>query len=442
MPNARTAFISYSHDSEDHKSRVLALSNRLRQEGVDCTVDQYESSPPEGWPQWMTGQITQSDFVLVVCTETYTRRVTGQEEPGRGLGAIWEGGLITQEIYNAGGQNTRFLPVLFDPADAQHIPPYLQSATYYLLSASDGYDTLYRRLTAQPAVERPPLGAVRELPADPEPAALDIQVAEPPPEDDDRDWSSLVLLMPEQTSPFLARSIRIESGEPQPFGGSPSSVTLELETDGTAASARLAGLRGIRGTVGVAYGSTGLLGRVTDVRQVVEGGRETWRVVLEPQQGGYGAGLTEMAFEGYSADDIARLRARRILLDERLPGHERSSQGQINASMLESLVQGVSVALRVKRSPFPAVFASYRADTPLFLATVRLFAVLFLRLSGTVEHVLRLDLSMDGPESVRVMFEGTRFNPYSNVDATRLEVAGVCDLADGGGGTAGEIARR
>ena len=46
-------FISYSWDSESHVQSVLAFSNRLRSEGIDCVLDQYEDSPPEGWPLWM-----------------------------------------------------------------------------------------------------------------------------------------------------------------------------------------------------------------------------------------------------------------------------------------------------------------------------------------------------------------------------------------------------
>ncbi len=50
---APTVFISYSQDSEEHKKRVLDLSNRLRGDGVDCSIDQYEESPPEGWTRWV-----------------------------------------------------------------------------------------------------------------------------------------------------------------------------------------------------------------------------------------------------------------------------------------------------------------------------------------------------------------------------------------------------
>jgi len=36
-------FISYSHDSAEHADRVLALSNRLHEDGIDCILDQYEA---------------------------------------------------------------------------------------------------------------------------------------------------------------------------------------------------------------------------------------------------------------------------------------------------------------------------------------------------------------------------------------------------------------
>ncbi len=64
-------FISYSHDSPEHADHVLALSDRLRADGIDCVLDQYELSPPEGFPRWMDRQIRAADFVLMICTPTY-----------------------------------------------------------------------------------------------------------------------------------------------------------------------------------------------------------------------------------------------------------------------------------------------------------------------------------------------------------------------------------
>ena len=76
-----TVFISYSHDSPEHADRVLALSDRLIADGIDCTLDQYETTPPEGWPRWMDRHIRQADFVLMICTDTYCRGRIGNTKP-------------------------------------------------------------------------------------------------------------------------------------------------------------------------------------------------------------------------------------------------------------------------------------------------------------------------------------------------------------------------
>jgi len=162
--NNPTVFISYSHDSREHADRVLELSNRLRAEGIHCVLDQYETSPAEGWPKWMDRQIENSDFVLVICTETYYRRVMGTEEEGKGLGVRWESTLTYQDIYDAGGENTRFIPVLFHPGKVEHIPKPLRGATHYYVDMEQGYENLYRRLTNQPKTEKPVQGKLRELP--------------------------------------------------------------------------------------------------------------------------------------------------------------------------------------------------------------------------------------------------------------------------------------
>ena len=157
-------FISYSWDSEDHVRSVLQLSDRLRSEGVDCVLDQYEVSPPEGWPRWMDRKIRDAQFVLMVCTETYYKRVMGDEDAGKGLGVRWESGLIYQYIYNAAAMNRKFVPVLMRGEDQPFIPVPLQGASYYRVDTQQGYDDLYSRLVGKPQVERPKLGKIRSLP--------------------------------------------------------------------------------------------------------------------------------------------------------------------------------------------------------------------------------------------------------------------------------------
>ena len=56
-PELGEVFISYSWDNEEHIKAVLSLSDRLRSDGIDCVLDQYELSPAEGWPRWMDRKI-------------------------------------------------------------------------------------------------------------------------------------------------------------------------------------------------------------------------------------------------------------------------------------------------------------------------------------------------------------------------------------------------
>jgi predicted ATP-binding protein involved in virulence len=160
MSKAPTVFISYSHDSQEHMDRVLALSNRLRRDGIDCNIDQYQESPVEGWPHWISEQINNADFVLVVVTKSYYSRFHGTSNIG-GKGVTWESTIITELYENA--RNTKFIPVVFTVGDTSNIPELLKGVTTYQLESKDGYEALYRRITSQSS-GRPALGSLRKLP--------------------------------------------------------------------------------------------------------------------------------------------------------------------------------------------------------------------------------------------------------------------------------------
>jgi hypothetical protein len=155
-------FITYSHDSPEHRRRVLALAERLRKDGVDAYFDQYVAgTPAKGWPRWMEDRLEWAQFVLVICTETYQRRFLGREEPGKGKGVDWEGSFITLEMYHARSATSKFVPVLFDLEDKRFIPGQLSGHTYYLLSSEDNYAKLYAFLTGQAGVVPGKLGPLK-----------------------------------------------------------------------------------------------------------------------------------------------------------------------------------------------------------------------------------------------------------------------------------------
>lgn len=165
MTTPTRVFISYSHDSSEHKVKVLELANRLRRDGVDANLDRYVDFPEEGWPRWMRSQIEEADAVLIICSAIYKRRFDGDESPGKGLGARWEGLILTQSLYDDLAQNKgRFVPVLLDDTPDAAIPSVLRPFTYFRIP--DQYEQLYRLITKQPAVVGPPIGSIRQLPAD------------------------------------------------------------------------------------------------------------------------------------------------------------------------------------------------------------------------------------------------------------------------------------
>src|SRR5437762_9603371 len=95
-------FISYSHDSPEHNLRVLRFSTALRTHGIDAELDRYYVRPPNGWPHWCEQQLRPeiSSFVLMICTETYLKRVQDRVPPDDGRGVSWESRIIYDYLYH------------------------------------------------------------------------------------------------------------------------------------------------------------------------------------------------------------------------------------------------------------------------------------------------------------------------------------------------------
>lgn len=163
MSHSPTAIINYSWDSEHHKKRVRQLANKLREDGIDVFLDQYETSPPQGWPQWMEDHICNDDFVLMVCTPNYLEKVKNKDSDD-GKGIQWEGKLIYNLLYHSGTLNSKFIPLLFNDSSPSSIPTPLLGATRYDIETKDGYEELCRHLTNQPKHIKPNLGKIKHLP--------------------------------------------------------------------------------------------------------------------------------------------------------------------------------------------------------------------------------------------------------------------------------------
>jgi tetratricopeptide (TPR) repeat protein len=152
-------FISYSHDTPEHAKRILDLSDRLREDGLDCFIDQYiNGRPEEGWQRWMEKMVRMADFVLVVCTPTYLKRFNGEARDG-GRGVNFEGVIISQVLYDNFQQNTRFIPLIPDDGSLDDVPLMLKNGCTYKFGAE--YEDFYRVLTDQPRATAKPLGKLK-----------------------------------------------------------------------------------------------------------------------------------------------------------------------------------------------------------------------------------------------------------------------------------------
>ncbi len=154
--DAPNVFISYSHDSPSHKQWVAELAARLRGDGIDAVLDQWDLSPGDDVTKFMEDGLGQSDRVLVICTEPYVRKA----DAGEG-GVGYERMIVTAELVrNLGTQ--KFIPVIRQKAEMPALPKFLGYRLYVDLSREenheDQYEVLLRELHKQPAIHKPPLG--------------------------------------------------------------------------------------------------------------------------------------------------------------------------------------------------------------------------------------------------------------------------------------------
>ena len=151
-----SAFVSYSWDDDNHKHWVHELAVRLRQDGVDVTLDSWSAAPGDQLPHFMERSIRENNFVVIVCTPRYKER---SESRIGGVG--YEGDIMTSEVMQT--QNHRkFIPVLRRGTWSEAAPSWL-SGKYYLDLSSDPYSEedyadLVRTLLGVRDAKAPPIG--------------------------------------------------------------------------------------------------------------------------------------------------------------------------------------------------------------------------------------------------------------------------------------------
>ena len=156
MADAPLVFISYSHDSPGHKQWVAELASRLRGDGIDVTLDQWELSLGDDVTLFMETALSGSKRVLCICTETYVRKANA------GTGGVgYERMIVTAELVKD-ISTSKFIPVIRQSGGSAERPRFLETRFYVDLSNEEDfkeqYENLLRELHSVPPAEKPPVG--------------------------------------------------------------------------------------------------------------------------------------------------------------------------------------------------------------------------------------------------------------------------------------------
>lgn len=148
-------FISYSHDSAEHKEWVLDFATTLRNRGVDAVLDQWDLRPGDDLPHFMETQLETCDFALMICTESYVQKA----KAGEG-GVGYEKMIITSSLLSRIDSN-KVIPIIRQKGSNER-PTFMQSKMYIDFSNDDeaeyNFDDLLRTLLDAPLYEKPPMG--------------------------------------------------------------------------------------------------------------------------------------------------------------------------------------------------------------------------------------------------------------------------------------------
>lgn len=153
--NPPRVFVSYSHDSAQHKKWVLEFSTTLRNRGVDIILDQWDLQPGDDLPHFMETHLASADFVLIVCTSKYVEKANSGEG-----GVGYEKMIVTSSLLSRIDSN-KVIPIIRQDG-TNHRPTFLQTKLYVDFSNDSdveyNLDELLRVLLNAPLYEKPRIG--------------------------------------------------------------------------------------------------------------------------------------------------------------------------------------------------------------------------------------------------------------------------------------------
>lgn len=156
-----SVFISYSWDSEEHENWVTFLAARLRENGVDATIDKFETqSKTVNLNRMMVEKIKNSDNILLILTENYAKKADTFQG-----GVGYETNLLIRYIKD---NPDKIILIMRHKGDYRKaVPFYLEGFHFIDFSHDDQFDIkfdeLLHRIYQVDVIDVPKVGAKPKL---------------------------------------------------------------------------------------------------------------------------------------------------------------------------------------------------------------------------------------------------------------------------------------
>lgn len=149
-------FMSYSHDSKEHKMWVLKLATDLHQHmGINVILDQWDLRIGADLPLFMEQGLSKDNLVLCVCSEQYAMKADSRE------GGVGYENMIISAALMRNALSEHIIPII-RANDTKTLPCCLRSKVFIDFSEDTSYlfnlESLVARIYGEDVKQKPPLG--------------------------------------------------------------------------------------------------------------------------------------------------------------------------------------------------------------------------------------------------------------------------------------------
>ena len=140
MAEPPKVFISYSHDTPEHKRWVSEFGVELLHKDVEVILDQWHLRLGADPTPFMEHGVRNSDKILVICTGSYVRKANAGEG-----GVGYEPMIVTKKLVQDLGTD-KFIPIIRQVLGEDKIPAFLGTQDYIDFTDEERFDEKFDEL--------------------------------------------------------------------------------------------------------------------------------------------------------------------------------------------------------------------------------------------------------------------------------------------------------